>query len=132
MYSAATSGAHYAGMTIRTEPTIKVTPRAARRLMSDYPRLSRRDAEVYVTRLIKEGRKRPTPRHWMRPGRFTPGTRFVYSCLEPDYCVLTRDGVATDLIVRGDTLGSPRRSRPPRREAECFDWRAIDLDEEID
>jgi hypothetical protein len=108
---------------------VVVSPRAIRRLQAEYRRLPRRDAVSYIRELVIGGKRRPTPRHWMRPGPFKPGTRFVYSHREPDFCVIVRGNRATDLVVRGDQLPPPAQRGPVRDVVNPFDWRAFDLEE---
>ena len=90
--------------------------------------LSGSQAVAYIEQLLDEGTSRPTPRRWMRRGHFAPGTRFVYSHLEPDHCLLVRGGAVERLVVRGDDITAPVRRHRMRMPVEAFNWRSLDLE----
>ncbi len=106
---------------------------AIRRLRADVPGLTVAQAAAYLRQLLVEGRLRSTPRHWMRHGRFKPGSSFIYSHLEPDYCLVVRGDTVRELIIRGDALPvattAPGRPRP---DGEPFDRHDLDLELELE
>jgi hypothetical protein len=109
--------------------SVVVSLRAVRRLQAEFPHLTGGQAASYIQQLFAEGSSRSTPRRWMRPGLFKPGTRFVYSHFEPDFCVVVRGGVAINVVVRGDRVVRPAQHGPARTEIARFDWRSIDFEE---
>lgn len=64
----------------------------------------------------------------MRRGFFAPGTRFVYSHLEPEHCLLVLGGAVERLVVRGDDIAAPVRRQPLRMPVEASNWRSLDLE----
>lgn len=108
---------------------IAVSNRAIRRIRAEFPGVSRLEATRYIRQLVSEGTSRPTPRHWMRPGAYDPGTRFVYSQFEPDFCVLVSGDLVRDIVVRGDAVAPPAQRGPLTEAAASFDWRTALVEE---
>jgi hypothetical protein len=65
-------------------------------------------AHLAISGLLRRGRSRPTPRHWMRRP-IEPGTTFVYSAWHPDVCVIVAGGTAVTVVTRELNRGQPRR-----------------------
>jgi hypothetical protein len=74
------------------------------------PGLSRAEASRRLSTVVSLGRFRPTPRHWMRDVKWSPGLRFLYWAGEPNVCALIREGavvtVLTRRLCRGDGTSS--------------------------
>ena len=92
--------------------------------------MSRRDAHGRVSAMLATGTVRATPRWWTTCPP-APAQRFVYSALEPDACLVLRDGVVVtvlgrELCAKARAVRAPHgrassRPRPVRDRKE--DWR---------
>src|SRR5712691_5180892 len=103
----------------------RVTAHAIRRYQQRVAAVTRAEAERAIQCILREGRIRATPRHWMRATTsYGEGVRFAYSPSAPDLCIVLRGTTAVTIITRSLSRGTasarPERRydrRPPRRTA---------------
>lgn len=91
-------------------------------------------AREAVTRFVRGGRSRPTPRGWMKGVRPAPGLRFIYSANRPGVCVLAWGGTALTVLTRSlcgpgrrpcsvaGRGGKPRGLAQPSRRRDAAGW----------
>src|SRR4051794_15771008 len=92
---------------------------------------STRSAYLAIERMLRAGRWRATPRHWMSETRPAPGTMFVYWDRCPGIAVIVIDGVAVTVLTRDLcrrrreprlSCARPRRHRIRLGSAESWRW----------
>jgi hypothetical protein len=72
----------------------------------------RRSAFAAIGAMLAAGTVRTTP-HWWTTCRLEPDTRLVYSAVNPDVCLIIKNGTVVTLVTRA--LCAPSRSVTPAR-----------------
>ena len=119
---------------------IRITTHALDRFQERMNRgASRQDAFAAMRELLAYGLVRTSPR-WWTSGRVEAGTRYVYSDLDPDVCLVVVDDAVATVLTRQLCLpptpkaGRPRRGSRRRPQAYSRQWDVdslLDLDEPL-
>ncbi len=91
-----------------------------------------------IAAMLASGTVRTTPRWWMTC-RLAPGTRLVYSAVNPDVCLIVNEGTVVTLITRAlcaptRSLTEPHRSvkaEPHARSHRVFEDDGADMYEPL-